>query len=308
MRKLIVIMFVLLCGLTTYSQRDALYYQYLFNPQVLNPAFTGSEEKLIAKMVNRNQWVGIKGAPHTFTLSGHMPTKKDKLAIGAYIYTDHLGPLTNFGVISTYAWRLKTRKGKLSLGLQFGFKQRIIDWDLLYMDNMNDMILLTRPPQKMLPDANFGVFYNTDKFFISFSSKHLFDRVFEEWGYIYSDQFTEFARHFYTYFGGFIKMNRRWEFKPSAMLKYVDNGDLFFDLNAQFQYKNLVVFGTSYRSNYKSFVFLGEFQLNSRLRFGYSFDTYLGDIKAHNCGTHEIVITYELEVLKRVTYDACRWF
>ena len=49
-------MFVILCGFTTYGQRDALYYQYLFNPQVLNPAFTGSEEKLIAKMVNRNQW------------------------------------------------------------------------------------------------------------------------------------------------------------------------------------------------------------------------------------------------------------
>jgi len=309
MKRLIFILLISTFWLSSEGQRDALYFQYLFNLHTMNPAYSGHKDKFVASLVNRNQWVGIPGAPHTVTLSCHSPTQNEILGVGGYVYMDHLGPLTNWGVISTYAYRLQLYQGRLSFGLSFGFKQRVIDWDKLFMERMDDFILLTRPRQKVIPDANFGIFYNTDKWFISFSSKHLFDRVFEEWGYVESDNFSEFSRHFYTYFGGFFQLNNKWLYKPSAMIKYVDNGDLSFDLNSELKYKELFWVGISYRTNYiKSITLLGEIRLNSKLKFGYSYDTYLGDVGAYNIGSHEVVITYEFEVLKEKFLDPCEFW
>lgn len=289
-------------SLSGFAQRDALYSQYLFNYHVLNPAFGGTLEKLAINLVNRNQWVGIPGAPHTITFSAHSPFKRDRIAIGLYIYTDRLGPLTDFGFITTYSYRVKLQTGKLSFGLEMGLKQIDIDWDMLYMENMDDIYLITRPQARILPDANFGIYYYTDNFFAGLSSKHLFERTFFDRGSDGGTNFSNLSRHFYSYIGGFIHINKFLTYRPSVLLKLVDNGTFAFDLNSSLMVRKLFWVGVSFRSNKNSFVFLTELSLNKKLRVGYSYDTYLGDIKAYNIGTHEVKISYEVNAFKKVVY------
>jgi type IX secretion system PorP/SprF family membrane protein len=299
MKKLALFLAMVL-SLAVSGQRDALYYQYLFNYHVINPAFSGSMEKLVFTITNRNQWVGIRGAPHTMTFSGHTLLKTNKIGVGGYIYADRFGPLTDFGMISTYAYRIDMEEyGLLSLGLQFGFKQLEIDWDALYMENMNDFYLIVRPKGGIYPDANFGVYYNIKQFFIGISTKHLFERYFMEWGSQKGHNFSNLHRHVYTYIGGFLKINNRLMLKPSVLIKYVDVGSFCFDLNASMLIDKLFWLGVSYRSQKNSFVFLCNFKANSKFQIGYSYDTYLGDVKAYNIGTHEIKLSYEIDTYQR---------
>jgi type IX secretion system PorP/SprF family membrane protein len=297
--KKIILLLLVICSHGLMAQRDALYYQYLFNYHVLNPAFSGSLEKMSAVLINRNQWVGIKGAPHTLTFDLHTPIRNDKIALGFYIYSDRLGPWTNFGMISTYAYRVELDKGKLSFGLQMGFNQIDIDWDMILMEHMDDYYLLTRPRPKILPDANFGIYYYTDQYFIGISSKHLFDRAFSETGTEEGNNYSTLSRHFYSYLGGFIHLDKNLILKPSLLFKYVDKGVFCYDVNMQLMVRNLIWFGASFRSNYNSFVLLTELRLSSKLKLGYSFDTYLGDVKAYNIGTHEFKVSYEVDIYKR---------
>jgi type IX secretion system PorP/SprF family membrane protein len=167
------------------------------------------------------------------------------------------------------------------------------------MEHMDDYYLLTRPKPKIIPDANFGIYYYSDHYFVGLSSKHLFDRTFSETGTEEGNNYSTLSRHFYLYSGGFLNLNKDLILKPSVLLKYVDNGVFCYDLNLALMVRKLIWFGVSYRSNYKSFVLLTEIRINSKLKVGYSFDSYLGDVKAYNIGTHEVKIAYEVDLYKR---------
>jgi type IX secretion system PorP/SprF family membrane protein len=302
MKKFIYLTLLLIVmAASAFGQRDALYFQYLYNYHILNPAFTGTQEKIVFNLIDRYQWVGIPGAPNTITLGVHTVLRNEKIGLGGYIYTDRLGPITNFGMISTYAYIIEFIEGKLSLGLQFGFKRVYIDWDKIIMEYMDDRYLIERPIPAIIPDANFGVYYYTEHYFAGLSTKHLFERYF-----IANDptktSFAPLSRNVYLHTGGFLKIHRKLVYKPSILIKYTDNGEWSFDINSCLMINRLFWLGLSYRSNHNSFVFLFEINASSRLKLGYSFDTYLGDIQKYNYGTHEIKLGYEIHLENRRAY------
>lgn len=56
-----------------FSQQDAQYTQYMYNTMTVNPAYAGSRGQLSLAALYRSQWVGLEGAPKTFTLNLHSP-------------------------------------------------------------------------------------------------------------------------------------------------------------------------------------------------------------------------------------------
>ena len=298
MKKYIFIHLFLLISAGVFGQRDALYYQYLHNYHILNPAFTGIQEKPIFHLVDRHQWIGLNGAPNTITLSGQGMLRNEKIGLGGYMYVDRLGPTVDFGVMTTYAYILEFPVGKLSMGMQFGLKQTRIDWQELSMENMNDYYLIVQPKPLTLPDANFGVYYYTPDFFMGFSTTHLFDKYFLA---LYDNrEYSEFAftQNVYLYTGGFIKI-RNMVLKPSVLVKYWEEGNWGVDINTALKINNLIWVGASYRSNTRSFVMLTELRVSSRLKVGYSFDSYLGDIGNYNVGSHEIRLCWDKQTKKK---------
>jgi type IX secretion system PorP/SprF family membrane protein len=55
------------------AQQDPHYTQYMYNMNVVNPAYAGSKENLSGSLLYRQQWVGLQGAPKTATFSLHSP-------------------------------------------------------------------------------------------------------------------------------------------------------------------------------------------------------------------------------------------
>lgn len=288
----------------TFAQRDALYSQFMFNRLIINPAYSGSRDALTLTLLNRYQWIGFDGGPKTFTFSAHTPLRNEKIALGMYVYSDKSGPFNDLGFMANYAYRIRLYRGVLSLGLQAGFNQVNLDWDALNARDNTDPLLLNRPQNNLKPDANFGVYYYTKSYYLGVSSKQLFETQYGQVGEGDNSTYGRLARHFYGMAGCALPFTDNIVFRPGLMFKYTNNAPLNFDVNASFLFSDLIWIGASYRTNYNAItsknaiVFMAEINLTKNWRLGYSYDSYLSDIKLYNDGSHEIMISYEANIFK----------
>ena len=117
MRFFTVILF-LFSGILSIAQQDPLYNQYMFNPLVVNPAYAGSREAISAVVLHRSQWLGIKEAPNTQTVSLHAPILDGTVGIGGTLIRDQFGPVTSTGIMGSYSYRLFLNEAKLAFGLR----------------------------------------------------------------------------------------------------------------------------------------------------------------------------------------------
>src|SRR5690606_14585162 len=74
-----------------WAQQDAQYTQYMYNTMSVNPAYAGSRGQLSFAGLYRSQWVGLDGAPETFTLNLHSPIRNSRLGYGISIVNDNIG-------------------------------------------------------------------------------------------------------------------------------------------------------------------------------------------------------------------------
>jgi type IX secretion system PorP/SprF family membrane protein len=268
----------------------------MFNKLAVNPAYAGSTEMLSIDLLSRYQWVGIKGAPRTITLSLHSPLRNNHMGLGLYLYSDILGPTTTYGLMGSYAYRIKVGKGKLCFGLQLGFKYFNFDWQKMNVQDP-DFVFGQQSIKKFTPDANFGIYYYSNKWFAGVSSKDLFQNESGMATVNGKNTYTQLMRHFYAMGGVNIPVSEKVSFRTSFMGKYVAHAPLQFDFNASFLFNNLFWIGASYRTE-KAVVFLTEFRITKSLRIGYSYDMYLGKLMAMNQGSHEVRIGMDFDVFK----------
>ena len=85
------------------------------------------------------------------------------------------------------------------------------------------------------------------------------------------------------------------KFKPSVLLKVVDGQPASIDLNASFLLKEALWVGTTIR-NFNAIGLNGQFEVNDQLRLGYSFELPLNSISANAFGTHELMVSFDMEV------------
>jgi len=263
----------------------------MFNKLLVNPAYAGSREAFTVDVVNRSQWVNIDGAPETFTISAHTAVRNKNVGLGLYIYRDILGPTNNQGLMGTYSYRLYLNKSSLAFGLQFGLKYFDFDWAAM---NLKDPDYLFDPQdvRRITPDANLGVYYQSNRVFLGVSSKQLLQN---DYGYATKDgksSFSKLTRHFYMMGGMALPLVDKIVFRPSMMAKYTPNAPMQFDLNASFLFSNLFWVGTSFRTG-NAISFLTEFKIADRLKLGYSYDLYINELQPFNYGSHEIRLGFD---------------
>ena len=293
MKKITSLVFLLI-SFSAFAQQDPLFSQYMFNKLALNPAYAGSREILTIDLLDRYQWVGIEGAPRTFTVAAHMATRNNKVGLGVYAYRDALGPTINQGMMGTYAYRLLLGKGTLSLGLQAGIKYFDFDWMQINVEDP-DYTFNPQDIQKIVPDANFGVYYQTNRFFAGLSSKQLLQNEYGQATVDNKTTYTKLLMHFYGMAGAAIPMDDKIIFRPSVMAKFVKNAPLQLDINASVLFGDIFWIGASYRTE-KAIVFLTEFRISEKFRVGYSYDIYLNELQPHNKGSHEIRLGIDLDI------------
>lgn len=154
--------------------------------------------------------------------------------------------------------------------------------------------------KKVTPDANFGIYYYTTNFYVGLSSHQLLQNqtlvVEDSAG---NTQFTKLLTHFYGMTGIAIPLGENVVFRPSMLAKFVTNAPPQLDLNASFLFVNALWLGVSYRSE-KAVSFMTEINVAQNFRIGYSYDIWLNELQAYNKGSHEIRLSYDFNVFKRL--------
>lgn len=295
--KNIILALLIFSGLTLTAQQDALFNQYMFNKLVINPAYAGTSDVLNITLIGRQQWVGIDGAPKTATLSLHSPLKNENMGLGFYVYTDQLGPIVNNGFLGTYSYKVRIGNGKLSFGLQFGVKSEHVDFNKLDLPE-SDMSYMGTTEKNTNIDANFGIYYYTDKFYVGLSSKHLMETKVGVTEINDEIVYAKLLRHFYGMAGYAFHINDNLTFRPSTLIKFVQDAPIQFDINASFLLYKTLWLGASYRTE-RSFVLMTQILIGERFRVGYSYDTFLYELSVTNQGSHEIMLGFELPVFNK---------
>ncbi len=301
MKKLLTIL-LLLIATSLFAQQDALFSQYMFNKLAVNPGYAGSRELLSADMIYRYQWVNIEGAPKTVSFALHSPLNNPHLALGFNLSNDKIGPLSNTSAMATFAYRIIFPKSKLSFGLQAGVKSSDVLWSKFNVKDAGESFLemSNQVENKVIPDANFGVYYYSDKFYAGVSARQLLqNQTLLSSDNLGNTQFSKLATHFYAMTGAAFPLNDNVVFRPSLLAKFVNNAPPQLDLNASFLFANTLWVGASYRTE-KAIALITEVNIAQNLRIGYSYDIWMNELQSYNKGSHEIRISFDFNVGKRI--------
>lgn len=261
--------------------------QYQFNDYVFNPAVAGSRPFFELRSGHRYQWVGIQDAPRTFTLSGISPVG-EKMGVGGYLFTDHVGPSRRTGVQFSYAYHLKLNEQlKLSLSLSAGVLQFLIDGSKIQLHDPGDPAMDDQLRGQTVPDAKFGFLLYHDRFWFGATAPQILrNKVY------FLDEEETLSRmedHYYAMGGYRFHLNDDWQLEPSFLLKYVDPVPPKADLTATIRYQNTIWLGASYRTNDAWCAMVG-YWLKETFQFGYSYDIITSNLRNYSTGSHEVML------------------
>ena len=291
-------MMFILSSITALGQQDPMFTQYMFNQQVINPAYAGTWENMGFLVMGRHQWAGMDGAPHTYTFSAQSPVKNEKIALGLNVISDQAGKEKRMSVFGDYSYRLRVNeKTWFRMGLKFGFSHYSHNLSLhqLY-PGTNDPLFMGDIGHRFMPNFGIGTFLYGEKFYLGLSAPKL---VHNEMSNDYNNYSTvaEWRHYFLT--GGYVfDLGTYLKFKPTFMLKAVKNAPLSYDLTGNFLLGEKFWLGGMYRSG-DSFGFIAQWIIDKQLRLGYAMDFTLSKLQNYQNGTHELMISYELSSLRR---------
>ena len=292
MRKIYFTICVILIESTCFAQLDPLYNQYLFNQSMINPAYTGVNDVFNATVISRAQWTGIEGAPVTNMLNVTSSLVANKMGAGILVVNDRFGVSNNTEVQLAYSYRIEWINSILSMGLQGGFVNYGFRLNKLDLEQF-DPALANVGDQFTKSNFGFGVYYRANNYYVGVSVPRILN-VDEPNG---DPNTTRYKRHYYLSAGIILDQIIAVKFKPSILLKVVDNQPSSIDLNAQVLFLETLWVGATLR-NFNAVGFTGQFEIGDALRLGYSLELPLGPFSGGTkFGTHELMVSYDLELL-----------
>ncbi len=282
----------LLLSINSYAQQDPQYTQYMYNMNVLNPAYAGSKGTLSIGVLGRTQWVNIDGAPKTFTLSAHAPFG-EKVGLGLSAIVDKIGPVKEQNLFADFSYTIKTSEvGKLAFGLKAGFTFHNLDEFSLTTIDPNDPSVLDFD-NRTFPNFGAGAFYYTNKFYVGLSLPNILEtKHFEK-----ENGLTKASEkmHYFLTSGYVFDLSESLKFKPSVMAKAAPGAPLSIDLSANFLLSEKLELGTSYRFD-DSISGLVSFLVTDDFRLGYAYDYTTSNLGDLNSGSHEVFLLWDIDL------------
>jgi type IX secretion system PorP/SprF family membrane protein len=295
MKKLnIAFLFLVIVILPVLSQQDPLSSQYMFNTLTYNPGVAGTSGMICATALNRQQWVGFKGAPSTtvFNISAPVSPFKIKSGVGLLVESDNIGFDKDINISGSYSYLMDVGPGKLGIGLSLGMLNKSISptWEIPSGDShtpaSGDPLIPENKESYVAFDAGLGLYYKADKYYAGLSITHLNQPKIK-----YSKGTPYVSRHFYLTAGYILQLpNPSLEFIPSVFA-FSDGKVAQFTITSLLRYNKKVWGGVSYRAGDALIGIVG-FELYNGLRLGYAYDFTMSDINKNSSGSHEFMVNY----------------
>lgn len=277
------------------AQQIGQFTQFMFNPLVINPAVTGTNNYFQIRSNHRFQWVGMTDPPIVNTLSIYGPSSKYDMGYGGYIVSDITGPTSRTGISGTYAYNIALNEEiRLSMGMALGLYQFKLDVSKVQLYDDQD-------PAKnnvytdFYPDAVVGVYMYANNFQVGFSAAQLIPNKIK----IYDTKtgLSKLKAHFYLTGSYQYLINRDWAVEPNVIIRGVTPVPLQMDFNTRVIFRNLAWGGLAWRTSDAISLFLG-YNHENKFNIGYAYDIGISAIRKYNSGSHELMISYRFNKVK----------
>ena len=277
------------------SQQDPQYTQYMYNMNVINPAYAGSRENLSFGLLYRTQWTGLDGAPKTGTFFGHLPVG-DKVGLGLSVISDEIGPVRETNAYADFSYTLRLGgEHRLAFGVKAG--ATFHDLGLGGLDLIDEQDDYFQNVSGATPNVGAGAFYYTDNYYLAVSVPNILSSVQLD------AQGTEYGteeRHYFVTGGYVFELSESAKLKPSFLVKSAFGSPTSFDVNLNALFWEKFEIGASYRLD-DSFSGLVNFAVTPSIRLGYAYDAVNSDIKRYAPSSHEFMLLFDLNFPRKVS-------
>ena len=329
----IYITFLLACqSKMLFGQQLPVYTQYKLNAHVLNPAISGAHGYTTVNITTRDQWLGFKGSPNTYTLSSEwrllkrssgvgsgllgmrklQKSREGNIGAGGIVFRDVNGAVSRTGVKGAYSYHIGLYRSQLSFGMAVSLFQFKIDKDQLVFPNPNEPLLNDFRESAVTPDAAVGMYYLARNFYGGGVADQLFQSVLKIGGGETLKDFKLF-RHYYLNAGYRLILNENYDIEPHVLMKITEPDAKGLaakiqglgyqsDISLQFNYRDDYWVALSYRVSRSrgggDVVVMGGVRYNN-IYIAYSFDYTLSRIMSYSYGSHELSLGMKLGATDR---------
>ncbi|SDZ89765.1 PorP/SprF family type IX secretion system membrane protein [Psychroflexus halocasei] len=280
-------------GNIAFAQQDPNFTQYMYNTMSINPAYAGSRDVLSATILHRSQWLGFDDGPQTQTLTAHSPLKKENMGLGLSVVHDKIGIASDTYINGVYSYSIDvSRFSKITFGLNAGINMLNVDFNKLNIEDNTDPIFQNNIDNKLSPQFGLGILLNNDQYYVGISSPALLATDHFEGS---SDSKAEIRDrvHYYLTSGVVLDLSNTVRFKPSILIRHVSGSPLMAELSTNFLFNNKFTVGAAYRYD-SAFSGLFAFQASDSILLGLSYDSDITEFSAHNNGSLEVFLRFEL--------------
>lgn len=307
--RLTKVFFLILVSLQCAAQQDPIFTQYMYNGQVLNPAYAGIWEKAGFTALVREQWAGINRAPLTESISIHSPLNNESVGVGLNIINDTYAREKRLSILADYAYEVNlTPWRRLRFGVKFGFtnyKNPLSEYQL-YPDGEYDPIFAQDIDLKFLPNFGVGAFLYEDNFYVGLAIPKLVENDFSINYQNYSTQSEIRTLYLNGGYVFFLDPLSRVIFKPTLLIRANLDMPVQFDLSANILLYEKLWFGLVWRSR-NAVCVTSQWLINKNLRLGFAMDLTYTDIFPYQGGTYEFTLGWDMDFFGR-SYVRAKYF
>ena len=286
-------MIILSCPLL-FSQQEASFSQYMFNQQLINPAYVGAQSYTQLSILNHSQWLNLEGAPETQALSLGTKLSK-KIGIGFSAFNDRIGPARNTSSSIDFAYHLKLNEKNLKLGLGLKMSGRLNSLDLSGISTVQsgDNLFSFQSQNELNLNFGAGFYIYSPNFYLGMGVPFLLEE----------DTFN-IQRNFYVITGGIFRLSETIQLKPSFLIQKTADIETIYDNSVWLVFNNRFWIGPQYRTSLKNaipsrkaggyFGVIAGIYISKSLSLGYAYQGAIGNQSLGITNTsHEIMLRFQ---------------
>ncbi|MBB79178.1 MAG: hypothetical protein CL844_09280 [Crocinitomicaceae bacterium] len=298
----------LLCLNRLMGQQIPQYSQWYLNQFANNPAHAGIKKCVDIHTLYRLQWVGFEGAPRSGFLSVSIPlsSKRKKYlsarqGTGFKFETDQIGQFNSNRLSIAYAAHFNFNEDeRLSLGLYGGVFQ--LGYNPIGFETSEPDPYAMTDGSIILPDASFGAWFNSEKYYLGLTLKNLIPIQWQSIG------INSRNRIHGSIAGGYqAKINNYLSLNTASIMRIPPTGPLSIDLNLLLNLQDIISFGLGYR-NTDAIISLLNIKIKNQFSISYSFDYTISKVQIGSSNTHELSLRYTTCNKKKTSAVNCPLF
>lgn len=283
MRKSLFILAMIL-SLPGLAQQLPMSNQYLINPVVLNPAFTGHSTNYEAFIGYQRYWAGIANGPELklFNLNGPIA---ENMGIGGGVMDDQVGIFRNLNLHVNYAYHLQVGEAsKVSFGTSVAFIDQHIEVDATSAAT-DPAVFVSQGSQRKHFNAGVGINYNWKNLNVGVNVPYLLqnETSISDTGASYIQ-----SRHYWGHARYDWQPYTDWTFSP-VLVAQLTNVSNHFEGALMVRYKKLAWMSLAYQKGNTINLSLGGLPL-PYLAVQYTYGLGGSGMMAQSGGNHEVGI------------------